>query len=159
IAMPTIPDRLWVGCPRCANRSATAPRATATDEISAPASELDARKTITKTRPGTTDSASPRTPPTASWSENSSPSTAPIPRPVVGADRSLTGTRLQLVARVEHRGPAVEDADQPADPHPSARLDPGDLAPTEPDQVECSRAVVQSRLQGEQAIARTKGHA
>src|SRR5450830_2034116 len=99
--MPTIPDRLWVGCPRCANRSATAPRATATDEISAPASELDARKTMTKTRPGTTDSASPRLPPIASSTEKFSPSTALIPR--LGGVPSLTGTRHQLVARVEHR--------------------------------------------------------
>src|SRR4051794_37683371 len=109
---------------------------------------------------------SPRTPPTTASAENSSPVRARIPRkpPSSGGTRastvssassigaspwcsSLTGTRPQLVSRVEHGPPTVDQAHEPFDLEPPSWRDTRDLAATEPHQVERPAPVVQLGLQ------------
>src|SRR5450756_557461 len=104
-----------------------------------------------------TDSASPRLPPIASSSEKSSPRMALIPR--LGGGASLTGTRLELVARVEHRRAPVRHADEPADPEPATRFDPGDLPTSEPDEVERSRSVEQGGFERQHTLSGPQGDA
>ena len=60
----------------------------------------------------------------------------------------------QLVARVEHHPVAVDDTDPAGGDELRAGVDPTDLAPAEPDQLDRAGAVVQLTLQGRDAAAR-----
>src|SRR5674476_756089 len=104
-----------------------------------------------------TDSASPRLPPIASSSEKSSPRMALMPR--LGGVASLTGTRLELVTRVEHRRAPVRHADEPADPEPATRFDPDDLPTSEPHEVERSRSVEQGGFERQHTLSGPQGDA
>src|SRR5688572_18939534 len=61
--------------------------------------------------------------------------------------------RAELVARVEHHPVAVDNTDPPGGDQLGAGVDPGDLAPAEPDQLDRAGAVVQLTLQGWYAAA------
>src|SRR3954447_21082350 len=92
---------------------------------------------------GTTDSISPRTPPTDCSKENCSATAAARPRP----DASVMAPRYQLVPGVEHGAVPLRLGDHPVHADPPAGLDAGDLPAAEPDHVEAPAAVVQLRLQ------------
>src|SRR6478735_10113408 len=166
---PRSPENAWVTGVRCTSRTITATTAAAAAAISAGARLWpDAMNTTTNSRPGATDSTTPRTPPTASAAENCSAVSARIPRrppssggttssrASSGRSGSLTGTRPQLVARVEHGAPAVDQAHEALDLQAPARGDAGDLAPAQPDQVQRAAAVVELGLERGHAVSRAQ---
>src|SRR3954466_15690135 len=69
---------------------------------------------------------------------------------------AMSSRRTELVARVEHHPVAVDDPDPAGSGQLRARVDAGDLAPAQPDQLHRAGSVVQLALQGRYAAARAE---
>src|SRR5689334_5307384 len=69
---------------------------------------------------------------------------------------AMSNRRTELVARVEHHPVAVDDPDPAGSGQLRARVDAGDLAPAQPDQLHRAGSVVQLALQGRYAAARAE---
>src|SRR5882757_4254145 len=68
----------------------------------------------------------------------------------------MGGRGTKLVPRIEHHPVAVDHTDPAGCDQLRSRVDPGDLAPAEPDQLDRAGAVVQLALEGRYAAARAE---
>src|SRR3954454_5323785 len=110
------------------------------------------RKTTVNAIVGTAASSIPRTPPSASEScLRTTCSTVCVVASVTDGS-----PRPQLVARVVHHPLVVLDADAALDPQDASGSDASDAPPSEPHHADRARAVVQLRLEGRHAPARTQ---